>query len=226
MVTNLADALDAETLLRMEASGRRNGTDGDRVRRAYGLKRSNRLNPLRGRLRARLERPDRAAIIELTRGYTMHREAARAVASAGIDPVDVIALAIWARSVDMRINDGMTVTAFADTDTKRLVVSLLLGPEGEALWDFDDRSSDHRSAGSIEIRNHPLPESVLVALSGRPLEAVLTHPVTDGAGLRISSTSIDKSRNATCLELERARGGTARVELVPGKDEAVAPDAR
>lgn len=202
MATSLADMLDDQELDNMAYEAAQEGTPGHAVCAAYGMART---KSLQDDLRRRLLEAERGPIEALTRDFQINPNIARVVRLMGVDPVDLMAIAIWSgRATDITCDDRTLMTVYANRPRGRVGASIHLGTDYQAVWEFDEEERGPNDVGTIEIMRHPLPETVMAALAGRPLETVLTHPATDGAGYVIRRARHYRQNNSTWIELAQA----------------------
>jgi len=205
MARSLADMIDDDTMEGMAISAGQKGTNGHQIAEMYGISRPEGPESLRARLREELGDPPGGMVATHVEDYHLNAHADRVIRMKGVDPVHLRALAIWAdEPLDVEIDDRVSLTVHANKAGDRLGVTIRLGPNHEALWEFDEDADGPDGAGSIEVMDHPLPATVLVALAGKTLESALSHPVTDGAGLVITEAIHYDANNSTYLRLQGA----------------------
>lgn len=206
MARNLADMIDDDTMEGMAISAGQKGTNGEQIREMYGLARPDGPESLRAALRCEFGEPAGRIVVTHVEDYRVNPHVMRVLEMLGIDPSHLAAVSLWAETaIDVEVDERVSLSVFANGMADRLGVSLRLGSGQEAMWEFDEDEDGPDCAGGIEIMRHPLPATVLVALAGKPLESVLTHPVTDGAGLVIAEAEHYEPNNSTYLKLARAQ---------------------
>lgn len=202
MARSLADMIDDDTMEDMASSAGQKGTNGHQIAGMYGIGRPDGPESLRSRLRSEFAEPGQGMIKTHVEGYEIDSQVDRILRMHGIDPVHLVAAAIWAGGpIEIGINERLTLSAHASWTLTQFSTSLRLGKNHEAVWEFPD---DEGNSGNIEIFDHPLPETVLSALTGKPVETVFTHPASDGAGLIIVEALHYSANNSTYLKLAKA----------------------
>lgn len=165
----------------------------------YGIKSQDILSEgqFRDMLRRGMTTRDEGALDAACARLPMHSVPAAMMRNLGIDPRDVIALSIWARtSVNVSLGEEVEIGAYADTREEEMIVSVHLSHD--MVW---EQGVSEEPRHSIEISTS-IPNVIRCALPGRPLRDLIQHPLTDPLDLTITDIEDYETNKSLILYLE------------------------
>lgn len=124
---------------------------------------------------------------------TMDRSMAEALRRSGLSPVDVFAIARTSEAGKIRLVPGIhVVTGAMRTWTDEPPADTTLQTQcwlEKVSLDLTPGTTLEAAQGVTIHTDAVLPETILEALTGRPVEAVVRHPATDGLPLRVTGAT-------------------------------------